>query len=223
MNITIFGATGGVGRHLVDQAVDAGHAVTAVVRNPDAVTRDVRIVRADLADPAPALLESAVSGADGVLSALGPRSKADALAHVVTRSTEAVIRAMKETDARRLVVISAVPVPTVPSTARPNPPKNDPTDGFVMRTVLNPIVKAVFKTTYLDLSEMEDAVSSSGLDWTIVRPPRLLDKPLTKVYRTSAEGNLPGGRAISRADLAHCMLATLTQPATIGQAVRVAY
>jgi putative NADH-flavin reductase len=223
MNITIFGATGGVGRHLVDQAVDAGHAVTAVVRRPDALTRDVRIVRADLADAPSSALESAVADADSVLSALGPRSKDDALAHIVTRSTQGIIRAMKETDARRLVVISAVPVPTVPSTARPDPPKNDPTDGFLMRTLLNPIVKAVFWTTYLDLAETEDAVSSSGLDWTIVRPPRLLDKPLTKVYRTSVEGNLPGGRAISRADLAHCMLDCLAQPATIGQALRVAY
>lgn len=92
MNITVFGATGGVGRHLVDQAVDAGHMVTVVVRRPNAVTRDVRIVTADLAGPDYGALDNAVAGADAVLSALGPRSKEDARARIVARATNAIIR-----------------------------------------------------------------------------------------------------------------------------------
>jgi len=224
MNITILGATGGVGRHLVDQALDAGHRVTVVVRRPDAVTRDVRIITTDLlAGLDQASLDAAVEEADAVLSALGPRSKQDARARIVTQGTRAIIQSMKDVGARRLVVISAVPVATVPSPARPTPPKHDLADGFLMRTVLTPIVKAAFRDTYDDLAEMEDAVRDSGLDWTIVRPPRLLNRPLSGTYRTQALHNVPGGRAISRADLAHYMLRATTEPATIGEAVRISY
>src|SRR5438874_2270535 len=51
MKLTIFAATGGIGRQALEQAVAAGHEVTAVVRNPQKVSGEVRIVRADLAAP----------------------------------------------------------------------------------------------------------------------------------------------------------------------------
>ena len=82
MKLTIFAATGGIGRQILEQAIDAGHDVTAVVRNPQklpaGLSRQVRVVTADLADPNPATLKSAVEGADAVLSGLGPRSNPDA-------------------------------------------------------------------------------------------------------------------------------------------------
>jgi hypothetical protein len=77
VKLTIFGATGGVGRQLLDQAVD-GHAVTAVVRNPDELSQPVPFVTADLASVDPARFRRALKGADAVLSALGPRSKSEA-------------------------------------------------------------------------------------------------------------------------------------------------
>jgi putative NADH-flavin reductase len=223
MKITIFGATGGVGRFAVEQAADAGHEVTAVVRNPEKLTRDVRVVKADLDTVTADVMENAVAGAEGVLSCLGPRSKPEALAGIVTKGTGAIVRAMKETGARRLVVISAVPVGSTPSPARPNPSNDDPGDNFMVRSVMTPIIKLFFGTVYTDLAEMEDVVRDSGLDWTIARPPRLLDKKLTGTYRTEATRNLPGGRAISRADLAHFMVDALDHPETIHQIVRVAY
>ena len=73
MKLTIFAATGGIGRQLLEQAVAAGHDVTAVVRNPQSLpsTSACVVVIADLATAAPAALQSAVSGAEAVLSALG--------------------------------------------------------------------------------------------------------------------------------------------------------
>src|SRR5262249_29800762 len=68
MKLTIFAATGGIGRLVLEQAVAAGHDVTAVVRNPKKLSREVPLVRADLASPDPAVLESAVKGADAVTS-----------------------------------------------------------------------------------------------------------------------------------------------------------
>src|SRR5947208_1300333 len=78
MKLTIVAATGGIGRQILHQAIAAGHDVTAVVRNATQLSGAIRIVTADLAGPDPAALESAVAGADAVLSGLGPRSKPDA-------------------------------------------------------------------------------------------------------------------------------------------------
>jgi putative NADH-flavin reductase len=221
MKVTIFGATGGVGRHAVQQALAAGYQVTAVVRDPAGLPADVAHVRADLDTVRPDVIASAVADADAVLSCLGPRSKAEA--GIVTKGTRLIVGAMKEKDVRRLIVISAVPVGTIASPGRPNPPATDPGDGWFTSTVLTPIVKAAFRDTYRDLAQMEDVVRDSGLDWTIARPPRLVNKKLTGRYRTDAVQNLARGQSISRADLAHFMVEALERSQTIGQFVRVAY
>jgi len=123
---------------------------------------------------------------------------------------------------RRIVVVSAAPIGTVSSPRRPNPPKRDPGDGLVMRAVLNPLVKAVLRKPYADLAVMEDAVCDSDFDWTIVRPPRLTDGPLTRAYRTAYGRNLRRGLLVSRADVADCMLRVLGDPASVRQTVGVA-
>jgi putative NADH-flavin reductase len=133
MKLTIFAATGGIGRQVLEQAVTAGHQVTAVVRNPGKLPAGAaRVVRADLSAADPAALESAVEGADAVLSALGPRSSTEA--GVAWRGTRAIVQAMQATGVRRIVVVSAAPIGTVTSPGQPRPPKHDPGDGFVMRT-----------------------------------------------------------------------------------------
>ena len=92
-----------------------------------------------------------------------------------------------------------------------------------MRTLLSPLIKTVLHGVYADLALMEDDLRASGLDWTVARPPRLTDKPLTGVYRTAYGRNLRRGLFISRADVADLMLRALDQPATIGQAIGLAY
>lgn len=220
MKLTIFAATGGIGRHLLDQATTAGHDVTAVVRNPAKLPAGVRAVTADLSAPDPAALAAAVDGADAVLSGLGPRSRADA--GIAAPGTRAIVAAMQASGVRRLVVVSAAPVGTVASPGRPNPPKHDPGDGFVMRHLLVPITRTVLAKHYADLAEMEDVLRDSGLDWTSVRPPRLTDKPFTGHYRTAYEQNLKRGLTVPRADVAHLMVALLDQPESVKQAVGIA-
>jgi NAD(P)H-binding len=68
---------------------------------------------------------------------------------------------------------------------------------------------------YANLAEMEAEIRNSATQWTIVRPPKLVNKPLTGNYRTVVGGNVPRGYAISRADVAHLMLAVLDDPATL--------
>jgi uncharacterized protein YbjT (DUF2867 family) len=62
----------------------------------------------------------------------------------------------------------------------------------------------------------------SDLDWTVVRPVRLTDRPLTGKYRTAYGRNVRHGLFISRADVAHCMLRVLDQPETFRQTVGIA-
>jgi putative NADH-flavin reductase len=221
MKLTIFGATGGIGRRVMEQALDAGYDVTAVVRDPTKLSREVHSLRADLADADPGLLESAVAGADAVLSGLGRRSAADR--GIAVRGTAAIVEAMQATDVRRIVVISAAPIGTVSSPARPHPPKHDPGDGVVMRNLLAPLTKAVLREAYADLAEMEDLLRASDLDWTVLRPPRLTDQPMSGDYRTAYDQNVRRGMKISRADVAHLMLDVLEDSATFRRTVGIAY
>jgi putative NADH-flavin reductase len=221
MKLTIFAATGGIGRQALEQAVAQGHDLTAVVRDPKKLSRQVRVVAADLAAPDPATLELAVKGADAVLSGLGARSSSDT--GVAWRGTRAIVQAMKAADVRRIVVVSAAPIGTVPSPGRPNPPKHDPGDGFFVRNLLGPLIKAALRKHFADLAMMEDVLRDSGLDWTVVRPPRLTDGPVTGAYRTAYGQNLLRGLLISRADVAHFMLRALRQPETCKRVVGIAH
>ena len=223
MKLTIFAATGGIGRQLLGQAVAAGHDVTAVARNLRGLSPvPARAVAADLASADPAALQPAVAGADAVLSALGPRTKADA--GVAARGTEVITEAMRAAGVRRVIVVSAAPIGTIASPGRPHPPRHDPGDGFIIRYLADPIVKRALRAHYADLARMEDVLrdSDSDLDWTIVRPPRLTDKPVTGRYRTAYGQNIRRGVFVSRADVAHYMLSVLDNPETFRRTVGIA-
>ena len=210
MKLTVFGATGGIGREIVRQALASGHEVTAVVRDPArlAVTGERLVVhRADLSDPE--ALRGAVAGRDAVLSGLGARTRADA--GVAARLTRSVLTAMEAERTRRLLVVSAAPLG--PAAAG---------DGVLDKAALA-LINTVLKDIYADLRVMESALAASATDWTSVRPPRLTDKPLTGRYRTVVGGNPPRGRTLARADVAHAMLAMIDAPATVKQGVGVAY
>ena len=132
MKLTIIATTGGVGRQLLGQALEAGHDVTAVARNPARLPRVLadraaRIVAADLAAPDPQVLGSAVAGADAVLSALGPHNNSDA--GIAAPGTRAITAAMAAAGVRRIVAISASPVGTQASPGLPDPPGTTPATG----------------------------------------------------------------------------------------------
>ena len=221
MKLTIFAATGGIGRQLLGQAIAAGHDVTAVARNPQGLSPvPARAVAADLASADPAALQRAVTGADAVLSALGPRTRADA--GVAARGTEVITEAMRAAGVRRVIVVSAAPIGTIASPDRPHPPRHDPGDGFIIRYLADPIVKRALRAHYADLARMEDVLRDSDLDWTIVRPPRLTDKPVTGRYRTAYGQNIRRGVFVSRADVAHYMVSVLANPETFHRTVGIA-
>lgn len=91
-----------------------------------------------------------------------------------------------------------------------------------MRHVFSPLLKTVLREHYADLAMMEDVLRESALDWTAIRPPKLSDKPRTGTYRTAYGQNVRGGLSVSRADVAHLMLAVLEEPETIKESVAIA-
>jgi putative NADH-flavin reductase len=221
LKITIIAATGGIGRHLVEQAVADGHEVTAVARRPRDLPPGVRTVVVDLAHPDEQALRDAVRGADAVLSGLGPRDpRADA--GITSRGTRAVVDAMQAEHVRRIIIVSAAPVGPVPVPGQPKPPRHDPGDGFFMRHLGSRLARALFGGHYADLALAEQILRESGLEWTVSRPPKLTGKPLTGVYRTAMNRNVRGGFSVPRADVAHHMLRMVSQPETIKQIVGIA-
>ncbi|MCE7082136.1 NAD(P)-dependent oxidoreductase [Streptomyces sp. ST2-7A] len=210
MELTVFGATGGTGTHVVRQALEAGHRVTAVVRDPTALTvrheaLEVRV--ADVTDPR--LLEPLLRGRKAAISALGARGNAGA--GIVSVATRAIVEAARNCGTRRFLAVSAAPVGPVP-----------PGESPLLRTVVRPLVSRAFRPQYDDLAVMEEIIRSSALDWTILRPPRLLDRPLSRKYRRVIGGNVPRSGSISRADLAHALLSMVDDPTTVRQPVGIA-
>jgi putative NADH-flavin reductase len=209
MKLTIFGATGATGTCLVQQALSAGHQVTAVVRDPARLAVPaqpwLRVITADVLDPA--AISPAMDGADAVITAVGPGTGASTLRQDSTRS---IIQAMQKTGTRRLLMVSGSVVA-------------DEGESSFMRYLLKPLVRRTFlRHVYADMRGAEDEIHDSSLDWTIIRPPALTSKPARGTYRTATDRNLPHGFAISRADLAAFMLTVLDDPATVRRHIAIA-
>jgi uncharacterized protein YbjT (DUF2867 family) len=118
---------------------------------------------------------------------------------------------MEAEGVRRLLVVSAAPVGP------------DPEGAALVDRAMRGLISGILKDVYADLKEMEDELARSTTDWTVVRPPRLQNKPVTGSYRTVVGGFPLKGRLIARADVAHAMLAMIDDPRTVKQGVGVAY
>jgi putative NADH-flavin reductase len=210
MKLIIFGATGATGTCLVEQAIAAGHDVTAVVRDPARLTgpghQRLAVVTADVMDPASII--PVIAGADAVLTALGPRGTGPTT--ISQDSVRSIIAAMQKTGTRRLITISGSIV-------------TDEGESPYLRYLLKPLVRGTFlRHVCADMRNAEAAVRDSSLDWTIMRPPALTSKVARGTYRTAIDSNLPHGFNVSRADLAACMLALLDDPAVVHRHVGIA-
>jgi len=206
MKLLVLGATGGIGLELVRQAVERDHQVTAFVRAPErlkSIAGRFGVIQGDPLNGAE--LARAIEGQDAVLSSFGPRvpiAKADATLH--HRFGLALSDAMREVGMRRAVIIST---------------------AFLFKDSIIPPTNLVgrlfFRDMVADAAEMESLFLKSGLDWTLVRPPRLTNRPRRGRYRVR-EGHLPGfGFTISRADVAAFMIKTAENRAFIRQVVGI--
>ena len=206
MKLLVLGATGGTGLEIVSQAIERGHSVTAFVRAPDPLKRfgdRITVIRGNLLNSSE--LQRVLEGHDAVLSGFGPRlpvSKADAT--LLQLFAVELTSGMFQASVRRVVVEST---------------------AFLFKDSIIPPTnlfgRLFFPDIVRDAGEMENVFRKSGLDWTMVRPPRLTDKPRTGKYRV-LEGHLPGfGFAISRADVADFMIKAGENGASVGKIVGV--
>jgi putative NADH-flavin reductase len=210
MKLTIFGASGATGRRLVEQAIDAGHTVSALTRRPDRMPprAGLRVVGGDVADPG--AVEATVAGSDAVLSALGVSYSRKPIS-VYSQGTSNIIAAMHRQGVKRLVVVSSAPLD----------PAYRASDSLLFTRVLEPLfMRRPGRTTYQDMRRMESLVQASDLDWTIIRSCWLFDAAEVTDYRLA--DNSADGMFTSRADLAASMLAQLADDRFIRTAVGVA-
>jgi putative NADH-flavin reductase len=190
VRLIILGASGGIGRQLIDQALERGDEVTAFVRSPEklgASREGLFVRRGDPRDVA--ALTEALPGHDAVLSALGPPGPGRTT--IMRECARSTVAAMQAGGLRRLLVVSAAVLFE----------NSGIITGFMRRTLLRNVAE--------DSTEMERVVMASGMDWIIARPPKLTNGPLTGRYHV-ADGRMPGGRwLVSRANVAHFLLEEL--------------
>jgi putative NADH-flavin reductase len=203
MKLVVLGASGGCGKHLVEFAAKRGHTVTAVARVSSklVVPLGVRVDRGDLTSLE--FLRGVVRDQDAVLSGLGLRLGGLAPWNrpedptFLTRSTHALVEAMKSERVKRIVAISAGGVGD----------SFGQMPGF-FRMLIN---FTALKTAYAQLHDMEQQLLASGLDVCIARPTGLTDGPPTG--RVVVAKGFKGRATISRADVAQWMLDQLELPA----------
>jgi len=206
MKLVVLGATGGTGLEIVRKAIERGHSVTAFVRSPERLKPfhdRITVTHGDLLNSVE--LERVIQGHDAVVSGFGPRipvSKADA--KLLQQFAAALTSAMLRTKVRRVVVESV---------------------AFLFKDSIIPpaylLGRMLFPGIVADSAAMEGVLEKSGLDWTIVRPPELTDKPYTGNYRVR-EGHLPRfGFTISRADVADFMIKAVEDPSSIRKIVGI--
>ncbi len=209
MKLVIFGATGGTGRELLQQALAGGHEVTACVRSPDKLGEveqaGLRVLRGDVLVPAD--VENAVAGQDAVFSAIGAGAGRTSLRADGTRN---IVEAMEKGGVRRLVCLSSLGV-------------GDSSSNLSAFTKY--VVIAVFlRHAFADHERQEAIVRQSALDWIIVRPPHLTNGPRTGTYRHGFRATDTGIEGkVSRADVADFMLRQLTDDTYLRQTPGVSY
>ncbi|MBW8687779.1 NAD(P)-dependent oxidoreductase [Chitinophaga rhizophila] len=199
MKLIIFGATGGTGKQLTEQALAQGHTVTAFVRDPsrmDIIHSNLNIAQGDVMDPGAIL--PAMQGHDAVLCAIG--SPANKIGKIRSTGTQNIIRAMKASGIKRLVCQTSLGYGDSKETLRQTP--------FIFRHIIVPFI---LKKGFADHALQEEYIKQSQLEWVIARPANLTDGALTRTYKKgfpATEKQLK--MKISRADVADFMLRQLT-------------
>lgn len=211
MRLAVFGATGGTGRSVIEQALAAGDKVTALARNPAALAElagRIDVVEGDVLDPA--AVARAVAGSDVVISALGIGMHRHATT-VYSRGTANILDAMATEGTGRLFVVSTS------SLELPSPRRV--AEWALAKFLLHNILRK----PYADMALMERRLRDSDMDWTLVRAARLTKAGVTGTYRTARNEKLRGCWSISRADVAHFMVTHVHDRETFRATIEIAY
>jgi putative NADH-flavin reductase len=210
MNLLILGATGSIGRHLVPLALEKGHQVTALVRDPAKLAishAQLRTLAGDALQPPD--VEQAVRFQDAVIYALG----ADQMGKPTTLfsdSTRILLEAMKRHGVRRLVAITGI-----------GAGDSKGHGGFFYDQI---IYRFFTKPIYEDKDRQEELIRASDRDWTIVRPSAFTDhSPPGAVLRALTDLGGVTVKSISRADTAAFVLEQVSSDRWLRQSPLVGY
>jgi len=190
--ILVLGATGGTGRLIVSQALARGYQVTALVRSPEKASdlKGAKLVVGDARDER--ALRDALEGQDAVVSALGTPASPFREVTLLSTATRALVDAMKAEHVSRLVCITGLGAGDSAGHG-----------GFLFDNLIFPLL---LKRVYADKNRQEAIVRDSGLDWILVRPSVLSDKPGGKTIRALTDLSDFHGGTISREDVATFVL-----------------
>ncbi len=196
--VTVLGAGGRTGRRIVEQALRAGHQVTAAVRSPekfptlDIAADHLRVVRADVRDPDS--LKPAIDGQDVVVSAIGAAGRtAEQLYSAAARAT---VTAMQSCGVDRIITITSAGVRY---------------DDHQLALWYRLLVRPLIKDLYTDMILAEQILRASTLDWVFVRPVLLLDRDTTTDYRVRDQATPDRGRTITCAEVAQFIIGEIDE------------
>jgi putative NADH-flavin reductase len=168
MKIAFFGGSGRTGIHVVRQALAKGHKVVALVRSPEKLNIEddnLIVIQGQVIDET--AVRQTVIGTDVVISTLNP----------IPEAMKTIIATMKENNIRRLIVTAGAGV------------YQEGDDPPFISKIISTIIKTFSREAYTATAEMVEIVKASGLDWTIARAPRLLNKPATDNLYTGPLNN----------------------------------
>lgn len=216
MKIALLGATGQTGQYLVKQALEQGHTVTAIVRNPAKLAEhhdNLKVVKADIFSVDS--LKAHFKGQDVVISCLGFPASFFSGVTGYTMSMAAVVSAMRETRVNRVITM----------TSWYTDPNSGTQSSYFIRFLLLPLIRSVLTNMY----EMEHFLKKTeDINWTVVRPPGLKNLPATAQEFLTHEGyfvpdsnNQPARSAVGRGDVARFMLSLLNSNAWVKQGVAI--
>ena len=209
MKLVIFGSTAGTGRELLEQALEQGHDVSAFARTPEKIDDleypNLQVIQGDVLDSA--AVEAAIAGQEAVLCTIGAGAGRTTLREDATRN---IVQARDRTGVQRLICQSSLGVGDSCANL-----------GAFTRHV---IVGLFLRHAFADHERQEAVIEQSQLKCTIVRPPHMLYKPQTGVYRNGFPHNDRDIKGkISRADVADFMLKQLTDDSYVQKTPGVTY
>jgi putative NADH-flavin reductase len=210
-NIVVFGATGPTGREFVKQALDEGHELTVIVRDPTSLNLKhdkMKVIKGDVLECSS--FKNEIMGKDAVISCLGSGGKTKPTI-IYSKGMENIISTMGKSRVNRMICISALGLAT-----------NDKM-SFLGKILVKFVGQIIYKEPYKDMRLMEKILENANLEWTIVKPPALTNKVKTGTYRLGINEHISRPLSISRADLAHFMLSSIDDSKTFRAKVEIAY
>ena len=210
MKLLIIGGTGGTGRELIKQALESGHIVCALIRNPKNLKIEhpnLKIIEGNVLDFDK--VKMSVSGQDAVISSLGHK-RFFIKTTILSEGTKNIIQAMELQNVKRFICITSLGI------------NNSRFKMGLYYTLF--VIPVIIFFYFWDKSKQEKLIQNSKLDWTIVRPGQLTNGKKRGKYKHGLNvGNYILTKMISRADVAHFILSQLNDKKYVHQTPGITY